>query len=359
MPVYKDAERGTWFFEFRKVIRGKSIKRKGRGFKTKLEAQKAEREAIEVLEKPTAIAFSTSCTLDELFGLYTEYRKNKIKITTLNGNEEKYKNHISPVLGFKEVSSITNEMVFNWKQDLAAKDMSEKFTNQIIHVFKGLVDFGIKKGAITNLKLVDELDKINMHKIVPERDIWAYEETNLFLDTFNLEIPAEKDYYEYFYAYSRTGMRPNEFRALTVADIQGDHLVVSKNITSKIKGKGDIVQTPKNKSSNRKVIMPLDIISRLLERTKGYKPNEYIFGKEKAFRESNLNRYLKKHALAAGLKPIVLYGFRHSHATHLIRNGVPIKVVSKRLGHKDVSTTMNVYWHLFSEDESLALEVLK
>ena len=359
MPVYKDTERGTWFFEFRKVIRGKSVKRKGRGFKTKLEAQKAERDAFEQLENPTSIKDAINYTLDELYELYVEYRKNKIKITTINGDNEKYKNHIGSVLGSTLASSLTNDMLFNWKKDLVAKNMSEKFTNQIIHVFKGLVNFGIKKGAIINLKLTDELDKVIMHKIVPEREIWTYEETNKFLATFNLELPEEKDYYEYFYAYSRSGMRPNEFRALTVADIQGDHLVVNKNITSKITGAGDIIQTPKNKSSNRKVIMPPEIVSLLLERTKDYNPSDYIFGKEKAFRETNLNRQLKRHAKAAGLKPIVLYGFRHSHATHLIRNGVPIKVVSKRLGHKDVSTTMNVYWHLFSEDESLALEVLK
>lgn len=359
MPVYKDTERGTWFFEFRKVINGSSVKRKGRGFKTKLEAQKAEREAIEKLENPSTIRNAENYTLDELYDLYTEYRKNKIKITTINGDNQKYKNHISPMLGSTPASSITTEMLFNWKKDLVAKNMSEKFTNQVIHVFKGLISFGLQKSVITDLKLTDELDRVNMHKIVPEREIWTYEEINKFLDAFNLELPEERDYYEYFYAYSRSGMRPNEFRALTVADIQGDHLIVNKNITSKISGAGDIVQTPKNKTSNRKVIMPPEVIKLLLERTKGYGPNEYIFGKEKAFRETNLNRQLKRHAKAAGLKPIVLYGFRHSHATHLIRNGIPIKVVSKRLGHKDVSTTMNVYWHLFSEDESLALEVLK
>ena len=98
MPVYKDTERGTWFFEFRKVIRGKSVKRKGRGFKTKLEAQKAERDAIEQLENPTSIKDAINYTLDELYELYVEYRKNKIKITTINGDNEKYKNHIGSVL---------------------------------------------------------------------------------------------------------------------------------------------------------------------------------------------------------------------------------------------------------------------
>lgn len=152
-------------------------------------------------------------------------------------------------------------------------------------------------------------------------------------------------------------MRPNEFRALQVKDIQNDYLIVNKTMSSKV-GIGDLLLPPKNTNSNRKVLMPHDIIELLREYTKDYNPDDFIFGKEKAFRETNLKRMLIKHYEAAGLHPIVMYGFRHSHATNLIRAGVPIKVVSKRLGHANASTTMNVYWHLFKDDESQVLDIL-
>ena len=42
--------------------------------------------------------------------------------------------------------------------------------------------------------------------------------------------------------------------------------------------------------------------------------------------------------------------FRHTHATDLIRRGVPIEVVSKRLTHASVSTTSSAYVHLGAED---------
>ena len=105
--------------------------------------------------------------------------------------------------------------------------------------------------------------------------------------------------------------------------------------------------------------MPHNIIELLKDYTKDYAPDDFIFGKDKAFRETNLKRMLIKHYKAAGLNPIVMYGFRHSHATNLIKSGVPIKVVSKRLGHSNASTTMNVYWHLFNEDEKQVLNILK
>jgi integrase/recombinase XerD len=46
---------------------------------------------------------------------------------------------------------------------------------------------------------------------------------------------------------------------------------------------------------------------------------------------------------------------RHSHATELIRAGVPIEVVSKRLTHRSVTTTSEAYVHLLAEDVRDAL----
>jgi integrase len=48
--------------------------------------------------------------------------------------------------------------------------------------------------------------------------------------------------------------------------------------------------------------------------------------------------------------------FRHTHATDLIRAGVPIEMVSKRLGHKSIETTKSTYEHLSSEDIKNALQ---
>src|SRR5262249_43759696 len=47
---------------------------------------------------------------------------------------------------------------------------------------------------------------------------------------------------------------------------------------------------------------------------------------------------------------------RHAAATRMLRDGVPIEVVSKLLGHADLSTTSSVYGHLTVEDARKALE---
>jgi len=47
---------------------------------------------------------------------------------------------------------------------------------------------------------------------------------------------------------------------------------------------------------------------------------------------------------------------RHTMATRLLRDGVPVEVVSKVLGHASITTTLAIYGHLTVEDARKALE---
>ena len=40
------------------------------------------------------------------------------------------------------------------------------------------------------------------------------------------------------------------------------------------------------------------------------------------------------------------HSLRHTHATMLVENGAPLKYVQRRLGHKKIDVTMNIYQHL-------------
>jgi integrase/recombinase XerD len=51
-----------------------------------------------------------------------------------------------------------------------------------------------------------------------------------------------------------------------------------------------------------------------------------------------------------------LHWYRHTAATRLLRDGVPIEVVSRILGHAGLSTTLDVYGHLTAEDARAALD---
>ena len=51
----------------------------------------------------------------------------------------------------------------------------------------------------------------------------------------------------------------------------------------------------------------------------------------------------------AGLKCITVHGLRHSHVSLLISKKYDIFEVSKRIGHKSIKTTQDIYGHLFDD----------
>ena len=62
------------------------------------------------------------------------------------------------------------------------------------------------------------------------------------------------------------------------------------------------------------------------------------------------NRFLKDN----DLDHIRFHDLRHSHVTLLINSKVPIKVISERVGHSNVNTTLNIYAHTLKEMDSEA-----
>ena len=63
---------------------------------------------------------------------------------------------------------------------------------------------------------------------------------------------------------------------------------------------------------------------------------------------SNAFRTIAKRA---GLPLIRLHDLRHSYATAALADGVPIKVLSQRIGHADVGVTLKIYAHVMPGDE--------
>ena len=79
---------------------------------------------------------------------------------------------------------------------------------------------------------------------------------------------------------------------------------------------------------------------------------DFVFGGQAPFADSNIERYFKEKCLEADVKKIRIHDFRHSHASYLISNGASIVAVAKRLGHKDIERTLNTYSHLLKNDEA-------
>lgn len=59
-----------------------------------------------------------------------------------------------------------------------------------------------------------------------------------------------------------------------------------------------------------------------------------------------------------GLARIRFHDLRHTHATLLIQQNVNVKLISERLGHSDIGTTLNTYSHVLPEMQRTISEKL-
>src|SRR5262249_49776441 len=68
----------------------------------------------------------------------------------------------------------------------------------------------------------------------------------------------------------------------------------------------------------------------------------------------NLSRRFSQVMTELGLPHATLHTLRHTHASLLIREGMDILTISRRLGHASASITLNVYGHLVSPHDRAA-----
>lgn len=364
MPVYeyfvivkygkKTRKEKRYRYEFRKTVDGIHYQKRKQGFYSRDEALQAEFIDKEELTTPSNQKQKKVIILDDLFSHFLEYKETKQKIATIENYRHIYYSQISS-FSKQPISTITPQQIIKWKAKLIKEKTSENHVNKTIGLFRSILEYGVKNDYLVDGKVIDALDNVSLNQLKNEKISWSNDELCRFFNTFE----RYDIYYYYFKLLFDSTMRPNEFRCLQVKDIQDNYLIVKKSCTTKIKGKGLILQTPKTKASIRNVIMPDDDIEFLKEHTKDYDPDDFIFGKNQVLSETTLRRELNKHIELANIPHGSLYTFRHTSVTLLLKSGVPLLVVSKRAGHSNVSTTMNFYWHLFNGDDKKAIDGLK
>ena len=133
-----------------------------------------------------------------------------------------------------------------------------------------------------------------------------------------------------------TGLRVSELVNLKVSDLNlGDKTGWVR------RGKGN---------KDRLFVMSENLSEELKEylELKG-KENEYVFSKDRPLTTRNIQKIIKGARHRAGIsKKTTPHTLRHSFATHLLEQGIDIRVIQAMLGHSSLSTTQ-VYTHISSE----------
>lgn len=162
------------------------------------------------------------------------------------------------------------------------------------------------------------------------------------------------------------GLRRGEILGLMWSDIDFEKKVIHVQRTATPKNSGFVFSDCKTEKSNRYLMLSEFLIGKFSEWRaiqKEFNPNAvYIFEQEsgKIFSATILNKKFKAVLKTCGIDTTTrLHDLRHTFASYLVNDNVPISVVSQMLGHSKVSTTLDIYTHSDIRQQSIALETLE
>lgn len=163
-----------------------------------------------------------------------------------------------------------------------------------------------------------------------------------------------------------------------VIDFKKKTLSIKRAVSNIAKVKSDgtrewrvIEHTPKTETSIRTIPIPKTLVKALkqhkTEQSKEhlkhgdlYSNYGLVFCTEigNYFDTRNLTRSYTRHLKKIGLPYRNFHSLRHTYATRLFENNVPIKTVQALRGHKDIATTMNIYTHVMPEEMTNEVQCL-
>lgn len=168
-----------------------------------------------------------------------------------------------------------------------------------------------------------------------------------------------------------SGMRRGELCALTWEDIDfSSGTVTISKAAVYIPGEGIRIDTPKTDSSIRSISVPRQVIDLLREHKAEQNRQRLALGDKwqrsgtifttwdgRPMHPDTISKWFRKFTRENNLD-ITLHSLRHTSATLLISAGTDIRTVSKRLGHAQTSTTLNIYSHAIKSADQAAAETL-
>ncbi len=167
------------------------------------------------------------------------------------------------------------------------------------------------------------------------------------------------------YFLATTGTRWGEATAVQWGDVvdHGDVPVVRiSRAWKRAAGSGSVLSTPKTARGRRTISLPAETLRLLGVRGRadafvftGLESGDRIWRSvfERQWKRAIAKAMSRAECAEAGLVPLVraprVHDLRHTHASWLIAQGMPLPYVQARLGHESITTTVHVYGHLVSD----------
>ena len=361
MPVYKSKETTkdgrAWFFKCQyKDAYGEVHSKKSKKYMLKKEAEEAEREFL----RSCGEKISNKIIWDDLVKEFLENSHNKDgTLYSKKINLKKYGN----IFKGKDINTITPPLIEKWKIEVNKGKLATSTKQHIFAYFKSVLDYAKKKNYIT-FNYFESID--TFLKNPNEVEFIHEEELYLTPDEFNKFISYVDDkFWKLFFSFAfYMGTRKAEQIAIQWKDIDFNNHTVKIYKQLNLKGlKKDNLFIPTKNNVIRTISIPNKLWNMIINQYKesskiiGFNNEFFVFGDDKYMSYTTIDRKKDYYFNLSNVKRITMHQFRHSHASLLISNNIPLNVIAKRLGDTP-DVVLKTYAHLFPQKEAEVLNVL-
>ena len=290
---------------------------------------------------------------------WLEIVKVRVKATTFSSYEQMVKSVIEPY--FRKKSVTLQGLEARHIQQFYSEKLKTVKPNSVIH-YHAVIHRALKYAVKIDLISVNPADKVERPKA--DKFIGSFYDSNEVQALFEaakgtlIEIPI---FLGAFYGLRRSEALGLKWDAI---DFQNNTITIRHTVTScNLDGKHiQIAQdTTKTKSSMRTLPLVPAFKEKLLKLKEQQEEYKRVCGRcyNKKYLEyicvDEMGTLISPHYLTSSfpklleknnLRHIRFHDLRHSCASLLLANGVPMKQIQEWLGHSDFSTTANVYAHL-------------
>lgn len=364
MAFFKEHEKGKYrlFVEAGYNAKGKRIR------KTKLVSASGPREAKKKLAEYEMEVYNNDYVdiKDMPFKAFVDVWREEYAIKELSASTQETYNDILdqsiiPYFNSKRMNEIKTLHLVQYLNETTGS--LEKKYNILRNVFSR----AIKWEVIT----VDPMLNTERPKSKkPKKDFYDKDELLLLFSKLDTLLPYQRTIIK---LASIGGVRRGEILALTDNEINGNEVLIHRSLQFTRKEGLKLKET--KSGEERTISLPDNLINELKELHKmqlerkiklgnlweGFNGEIVLFANEFGvpYQPHSITTFWRRFVEREGLKKIPFHDLRHSSASLLISEGINMKVVQKRLGHKDISTTLNIYSHVTKNDDKKASDLFK
>lgn len=367
--VKRDA--GSWYYVVDlgvDPLTGKRRQLRKRGFRLKEEAQKKLTEVLAELHETGRYVRPTTDTVGEYLTSWLDSQVERVRPATVYTYRKIIAGRIVPGIGHVELSALDAATIEAWYTSLrrsggrGGRPLSAKTVACVAGVLHKALSDAVR---LRLLRYNPATDARLPKRERPVAAAWTADEASAFLAAV-----SDERLYPMWRLVLATGLRRGELLGLRWQDVDFDagrlEVVETRTVAD-----GEVIGPPKTAAGARVLGLDAETVTvlrawrkRLAEERlalgAGWTDSGRVFVDElgRPPHPETVTAWWSTAVKRAGVRRIRLHDARHTAATLALRAGVPAKVVTQRLGHSNVSTTLSIYQHVTAQDDQLAADTL-